>query len=163
MFNKFYATAIAATFTATMTASGALASSPQLDAQVDVILDDLGYENVDPAILSENVKSYIYLRSTSDTTDYELREDLELILGGEPDFTKLVVIPAGSAHDDAGPGMMVLEDSAVNSVQQTLNQYGYKHVDASTLQTSEMAEIYLAEAGGDATEVRNVLRSIFES
>ena len=159
MFNKFYATAIAAT----LTASAAFASSPQLDTQVDVILDDLGYENVDPSILSTEVKSYIYLRSNSDTTDYELREDLELILGGEPDFTQIVVIPAGSAHDDAGHDMMVLEDSAVKSVQDTLNQYGYENVDASTLKTSEMAEIYLAESGGDATEVQNVLRSIFES
>lgn len=159
MFNKFYATAIAAT----LTASAAFASSPQLDTQVDVILDDLGYENVDPSILSTEVKSYIYLRSNSDTTDYELREDLELILGGEPDFTKLVVIPAGTDHDDAGHDMMVLEDSAVKSVQDTLNQYGYENVDASTLKTSEMAEIYLAESGGDATEVQNVLRSIFES
>ncbi|MEC8631208.1 MAG: hypothetical protein VXY73_14040 [Pseudomonadota bacterium] len=159
MFNKFYATAIAAT----LTASAAFASSPQLDTQVDIILDDLGYENVDPAILSSEVKSYIYLRSNSDTTDYELREDLELILGGEPDFTQIVVIPAGSAHDDAGHDMMVLEDSAVKSVQDTLNQYGYENVDASTLKTSEMAEIYLAESGGDATEVQNVLRSIFES
>jgi hypothetical protein len=159
MFNKFYATAIAAT----LTASAAFASSPQLDTQVDIILDDLGYENVDPSILSSEVKSYIYLRSNSDTTDYELREDLELILGGEPDFTKLVVIPAGTAHDEAGHDMMVLEDSAVKSVQDTLNQYGYENVDASTLKTSEMAEIYLAESGGDATEVQNVLRSIFES
>ena len=159
MFNKFYATAIAAT----LTASAAFASSPQLDTQVDVILDDLGYENVDPAILSTELKSYIYLRSNSDTTDYELREDLELILGGEPDFTKIVVIPAGSDHKAVGSDMMVLEDSAVNAVQKTLDQYGYEHVDASTLQTSEMAEIYLADAGGDATEVMNVLRSIFES
>jgi hypothetical protein len=159
MFNKFYATAIAAT----LTASATFASSPQLDTQVDIILDDLGYENVDPAILSTEVKSYIYLRCNSDPTDYELREDLELILGGEPDFTQIVVIPAGTAHDDAGHDMMVLEDSAVKSVQDTLNQYGYENVDASTLKTSEMAEIYLAESGGDATEVQNVLRSIFES